>query len=351
MSNTGSIGVGVIGCGTIAYWAHLRTLRKMPAVRVAGLIDPDPRALARANRLVNASTYDSVEALLRARDVDAVVIASPTHLHSEHVIAACAASKHVYLEKPMAIDKPSVLRTAAAIEDAGIRFAVGFNRRFHPAFQRGRELLRDGAIGKVKTVLSSFSEPLLEKDMPEWKRNRQTGGGVLLDLGIHHFDLYRWFLDDEFEEIHAQIESISSDQETAFVRIRMQKNTNISGYFSFTSSRSDYLEFHGDLGILRIDLHRGSLEWRKPRRLGYGVRRRFTIPRASDIPWKLRKFISPSFDPSYGRALHAFMQTVRRSEATAAPLAGIEDGVRSMQAVLAAEESALSGIGVRLSRD
>lgn len=351
MSNAESIGVGVIGCGTIAYWAHLRNLRKMPAVHVAGLVDPDPRALARANKLVHASTYDSVEALLRAQGIDAVVIASPTYLHSGHVIAACAAAKHVYLEKPMAIDKPSVLSAAKAIEDAGIRFAVGFNRRFHPAFQRGRELLRGVAIGKVKTVLSSFSEPVPEKDMPEWKRNRQSGGGVLLDLGIHHFDLYRWFLDDELEDIRAQIESISSEHDTAFVRIRMKKKTNISGHFSFTSSRSDYLEFHGELGILRIDLHRGSLEWRKPRRLGYGVRRQFIIPRASDIPWKLRKFISPSFDPSYGRALHSFIQTVSRGEATATPLAGIDDGVRSTQAVLAAEESALSGNSVCLNHD
>jgi predicted dehydrogenase len=351
MNKAESIGVGVIGCGTIAYWAHLRNLRKMPAVRIAGLVDPDPVALTRAHKLVHASTYDCVEALLQAPDIDAVVIASPTHLHSEHVISACAASKHVYLEKPMAIDKPSLLRTAETIRDSDIEFAVGFNRRFHPTFQRGRELFRDGVIGKVKTVLSSFSEPALENDMPEWKRKRQTGGGVLLDLGIHHFDLYRWFLDDEFEEIRAQIESNSNENDTAFVQIRMQKNTNIAGHFSFTSSRSDYLELHGDLGILRIDLHRASIEWRKPRRLGYGVRRQLIIPRASEIPWKLRKFISPSFDPSHGRALHAFMQTISRGETTAPPLAGIDDGVRSVQAVLAAEESALSGFGVHPNRD
>ena len=351
MSESASIGVGLIGCGTIAYWAHLRNLRKMPAVHIAGLADPDPQALARANKLVNVSTYDCVEALLQASGIDVVVIASPTHLHSEHVTAACAAAKHVYLEKPMAIDSPSVLSTAEAIRDAGIVFTVGFNRRFHPVFQRGRELLRDGVIGKVKNVLSSFTEPVLKKDMPEWKRNRQTGGGVLLDLGIHHFDLYRWFLDDEFEEIRAQIESQSSEQDTAFVQIRTQKNTSIAGHFSFTSSRTDYLEFHGDLGILRIDLHRASLEWRKPRRLGYGVRRQFIIPRANEIPWKLKKFISPSFDPSHGRALNAFMQTVSRGKLSAPPLAGIDDGVRSTQAVLAAEESAFSGIGVRLNCD
>ena len=251
----------------------------------------------------------------------------------------------------MAIDNPSLLSAAVAIRDAGIVFTVGFNRRFHPVFQRGRELLRDGVIGKVKTVLSSFSEPVHEKDMPEWKRNRHTGGGVLLDLGVHHFDLYRWFLDDEIEEIRAQIESNSSEHDTAFVQIRMKKNTHIAGHFSFTSSRSDYLEFHGDLGILRIDLHRASIEWRKPRRLGYGVRRQFIIPRAAEIPWKLRKFISPSFDPSHGRALYAFMQTVSRGEASAPPLAGIDDGVQSTQAVLASEESASSGIGVRLNHD
>ena len=100
MRKTTPIGVGLIGCGTIAYWAHLRNLRKMSAVHIAGLVDPDPQALARANKLVNVSTYDCVEALLQAKDIDVVVIASPTHLHSEHVIAACAAAKHVYLENP-----------------------------------------------------------------------------------------------------------------------------------------------------------------------------------------------------------------------------------------------------------
>ena len=188
MNETASTGIGVIGCGTIAYWTHLRNLRKMPGVHIAGLADPDPQALARAKTLVNAPGYDCAEALLRAQDIDAVLIASPTHLHSEHVIAACASSKHVYLEKPMAIDNEALLKTVGAIKSGGIQFTVGFNRRFHPAFQRGKQLLQNNAIGNVKTVLSSFSEPIPKKEMPEWKRNRQTGGGVLLDLGIHHFD-------------------------------------------------------------------------------------------------------------------------------------------------------------------
>ena len=97
-----SLSIGVVGCGTITYWTHLRTLASLRNVRVAGLADPDPDALARARQLVDAPIFSDPDVLLAIKDIDAVVIASPAGLHAKHFLAACTAGKHVYLEKPLA---------------------------------------------------------------------------------------------------------------------------------------------------------------------------------------------------------------------------------------------------------
>ena len=94
--------VGVIGCGTIAYWAR-RVLAKMPGVELIAGADPDPRARESAARLVKKPMFERAEDIFARADMNAVVIAAPTHLHHALAIEACAARKHFFLEKPLAI--------------------------------------------------------------------------------------------------------------------------------------------------------------------------------------------------------------------------------------------------------
>src|SRR5687767_10512175 len=97
------IGVGIIGCGSIAYWVHLRIARNLRGARLVAAADPDLDARQRAATLARIHVHARTEDLLARNDVDAVIVSGPTHLHADLVIAACEAGKHVYLEKPLAV--------------------------------------------------------------------------------------------------------------------------------------------------------------------------------------------------------------------------------------------------------
>ena len=205
--------VGVIGCGAIATVVHLRVLRRLRGVRVTALADPAPEARARAGRLVRgAALLTGPDELLARDDVDAVVVAAPSGLHARLALATLRTGRHLYLEKPIATTLEDGCRVAAAARDAGVVAAIGFNWRFQPLVARARELLSAGVIGDVRAVSTVFCEA---GTVPGWKARRSEGGGVLLDLGSHHFDLIRWLLDARVERVEATLASQASEHDSA----------------------------------------------------------------------------------------------------------------------------------------
>lgn len=340
MNSRQPLSIGVIGCGTITYWAHLRTLASLANVQVAALADPDPDALARAAKLVEAPMFSEPDVLLASKDIEAVVIASPAGLHAEHFSAACATGKHVYLEKPLAHDAASLSTVRACIEGTALVVAVGYNYRFHPACQRLRQRLIAGSIGDIRAIFSNFAEPSDVANMPGWKRNRRHGGGVLLDLATHHIDLYRWFLQDELTQITADTHSLYSEQDSACVRASTRSGVELCGYFAFTSSRSHRLTFHGTKGVLHLDMHTGAIKQVTNRRYGYGVRERHVTGKLRDLGWRSRKLVQPSYNPSHGLALRAFLDAIANPARRHADLATVDDGAAALQAVLDGEAGA-----------
>ena len=184
--------VGVIGAGAIAMAHHLPALARAPGATVVAVADPDPGARDRAGRAVDADVLDDPGALLARGDLDAVVIGAPSHLHADLATAAAQAGLHAYIEKPVAIDAAGAERVRRAVEAAGTVAVVGLNRRMHPLYRQARRLVARGRIGPLVAAQTIFSEPFDLGGMPEWKRDRSTGGGVLLDLASHHLDQLRW---------------------------------------------------------------------------------------------------------------------------------------------------------------
>jgi predicted dehydrogenase len=301
--------------------------------------DPDAAARDRARRLTGVSVHDRAEALLARDDVDAVVVCAPTPLHADLAVAACEAGKHLYLEKPIATDLEDARRVLQAAESTGVKAVMGFNRRRHPAFERARELVLEGRLGRVLAVHAAFCERSPPDDLPPWKRDRSTGGGVLLDLASHHVDLARWILDDEVDAVQARIESAASDQDSAWVRLSMRRGTEVQGFFSFRGGLADSLELIGERGTLRVDRHGLGLLLRTPRRFGYGVRHERTAPHRDELASRLLRVPGTAGDPSYRRSLAAF---VRMLGGGPHGLASLGDGLRSLEVVLAAESSASS---------
>ena len=346
MSSSGSnVRVGVIGCGVIAYWSHLRELRSIPGVQLLAASDPDPAARERAAKLSAVRTYAESDELLAQADIDAVIISAPTQLHAQLGLAAARARKHLYLEKPIAITAEEGAQLLAAVEESGVHAAAGLNRRCHPLFVQAKELISSGAIGNVRSVLTAFTEPIETGTMPHWKRLRSTGGGVLLDLFSHHADLLRWFLDDEVTAVEAQINSISTEDDEARVHLQMSRGATAQSYFSFRAGRSDFMEFLGESGTLRVDRHRPALDLRLARRWGYGVRSVVVPPNRDVAWWRMRRLASPSYEPSYRVALREFVDGIQGKRSCGASLA---DGLRSLQIVLGAEESVRTKQSVKL---
>ena len=331
------IRLGVIGCGAIAYWKHLRNAGRLRSAALVSVADPDRAARERAEKLTGVPALSSAEELLARGDVDAVIVSVPPHLHAEVVIAACEAGKHVYVEKPLAASVAEGTRIVDAARRARVTVMVGINRRYHPLSEQARKLLGAGRIGHMQAVQTIFCEPERPEAMPAWKRQRASGGGVLLDLASHHIDLLRWFLDDEVAAVYASLDSSRSDQDSARLELVMRRGVRVQSFFSCRAATSEAFEFAGEEGILRLDRHRRHVSLRVPRRFGYGVRTAPVMPSASVGALWMKRLARPSADPSYRRALTAFVG-VLRGEVFQVP--GLVDGMRALEVVEAAEESA-----------
>lgn len=340
------IGLGVIGCGNIAYWSHLRIAPKLAGAALVAASDPDAAARKRAEGLIGIRPLSSTDDLLARSDVDAVIISGPTHLHADLAVAACEAGKHVYLEKPLATSIADGQRVVSAAAAAGVKVMLGFNRRFHPAFQQARAILESGKLGNVRAIQSTFCEPSPPESMPQWKRKRETGGGVLLDLASHHIDLTRWFLRDEVLRVSAGVSSEKSDHDSARIELTMAGGAEVQGWFSFRSGLSDWFEFACDGGTLRVDRHSPKILLRVPRRMGYGVRNERVAPSAAVREWRMKRLIRPSAEPSYKRSLTAFADFLRGKPVE---VPGLEDGLRALEAVEGAERSTVQNLPVQLA--
>jgi len=326
---------GLLGCGAVAYWAHLRTFRHLREAVLVAAADPDAAARSRAARLTRAALHERAEDLLARDDLDAVVISAPTPLHAELAVATAAARRPFYLEKPLATTAAEARRVLAAAGEAAVTTAVGFNFRLHPAHARARTLLARGCIGRVRAVQTTFCESLPAHALPAWKRRRESGGGVLLDLGSHHVDLVRWCLDDEVATVEAELRSLATEDDVACVMLTMASGVAVQSYFSLCAGPVDRVEFIGERGTLLVDRHRCVVRLRVPRRLGYGLRTRWPVPGLAAAC--LRRLVRPSYEPSFARALAAFVDRLRGRNA---PIASLDDGARSLAVVLAAEKSA-----------
>jgi predicted dehydrogenase len=133
---------------------------------------------------------DRFEDALASRDIDAVVLATPHSAHAEQVMAAAVAGKHVHVEKPLTLDRPSAEAAVAAAKRAGIVLAVGFNRRFHPSVVEIRERLADGRLGQVMSMVATHTTSTAQfLATDNWRvQPGEAPGGALTAVGVHSID-------------------------------------------------------------------------------------------------------------------------------------------------------------------
>ena len=211
----------IVGCGLIGQ-KRLRSLR--PGDKVVAVADP---VMARAEALAKEAgdahaLTDWTQAVERA-DVDAVFVSTSNDALARVTLAAVEAGKHVVVEKPGARNPDELVPVIAAADRAGVCVQVGFNHRYHPAFQQARRLLESGALGPLMFIRARYGHGGRPGYDKEWRaRPEISGGGELLDQGVHLIDLSRWFLGD-FTDVQGHIATFFWDmpaEDNGFLLLR-----------------------------------------------------------------------------------------------------------------------------------
>jgi predicted dehydrogenase len=188
--NAAVIGVGV---GT----AHIEGYLACPNAKLAALCDADPKRLAQAKERYGVErTYTDIAELLRQDDIQAVSVALPNDLHAPISIQALEAGKHVLCEKPLAISGDSAQGIVDARDKSGKKLMVCFNYRYRPDARWLKQLIHDGKMGDAYFAKAGW---IRNSGIPGWggwfTRKERSGGGPLIDLGVHILDMSLWLLD------------------------------------------------------------------------------------------------------------------------------------------------------------
>ncbi len=195
---TQQVKLGIIGAGRIGN-VHADTLAfRVPEAELLAIADVNRAAAERvAARCGIPSVADSADQLLADPRIQAVLICSSTDSHADLIVRAAQAGKQIFCEKPIAHSLAKIDTALAAVEKAGVKLQVGFNRRFDSNFARVRAAVANGEIG-VPRLLHIISRDPAPPPMAYVK----VSGGIFLDMTIHDFDMARFLIGDEVEEIY-----------------------------------------------------------------------------------------------------------------------------------------------------
>jgi myo-inositol 2-dehydrogenase / D-chiro-inositol 1-dehydrogenase len=194
-----TINVGVIGAGRIGK-IHTNTLvTRISAASVLAVADVFLDAAEELARTYNIrQATDSHRRILEDPAINAVIIGSSTDTHAQFIIEAAQAGKHIFCEKPIDFDLNRIDAALAAVEQAGVKFQVGFNRRFDPNHRRVKQAVESGEIGTPHLLHIISRDPA-----PPPLEYIRVSGGMFLDMTIHDFDMARFLIGDEVEEVYA----------------------------------------------------------------------------------------------------------------------------------------------------
>ncbi len=222
------VNVGIIGAGRIGKLHAEHLAYRVPDANIIAIADIRVEAAERcaADFQIPSAVQDHRE-IMENPDIEAVIICSSTDTHAQMIGEAAAAGKHIFCEKPIDFDLARIDRALEAVDKAGVRLQIGFNRRFDPNFKRVREMVADGKIGMPHILRITSRDP--EPPPIEYV---EVSGGIFLDMTIHDFDMARYLIGSEVSEIYAAGGVMvdpeigkAGDIDTAVITLRFENGT------------------------------------------------------------------------------------------------------------------------------
>lgn len=256
---------GVIGVG---YMGRLeaRLAQSVPGCSLIGVWNRTAATAADVARELGGEQYPSLEALLADPAINAVIVATANHAHLEPVLAAARAGKHIFLEKPMALNVADCRRMIAAAQAAGVTLMLGHPQRFIDGVRLARRALLAGEIGNpVALRVERYFWVDKRGPTPSWKMQRELSGGHLFHH-LHELCTARYLLGD-YETIYGQMANLAHqadgpEAEDDVVQVAARFKSGVLGTFEFGSAyhrRQHYLRVHGTEGTIIINFQGGSL--------------------------------------------------------------------------------------------
>ncbi|NPA96378.1 MAG: Gfo/Idh/MocA family oxidoreductase [Crenarchaeota archaeon] len=277
----------------------------------------EPLAKSVAERL-KVRAYTSYDKALSDPEIDAVVIATPTFLHKEMTVKALEAGKHVFLEKPLAPSLPDAKEIANRVKSSGLKFMIGYMRRFDHYYRRAKSLVESGALGRVISFTSIARDP---SPPPGWAADPQLSGGIFLDQLSHDFDIARWIV-GEVKEVYV-----------------------VGGNYV-----SEEIKTKGDLDVVSIIVKfnndaQGFIHGARRNTFGYDLRTEIYCEKGTifvGVPMDTMMSIGTGNGVSYGgvawfekRFLEAYMEELRHFTSAIIedeePLISVDDGLRLVE--------------------
>ena len=329
--------IAVLGCGRIGRM-HAANIAAHPRAELGAVYDINRAAAEKVAAQHGVVAAESADAVFATPEVDAVLVATVTETHADYIEKAVAAGKPVLCEKPIDLSLDRVNRCAEAITSKGVPVQIGFNRRFDPGHRAAWQAAQSGGIGELHQVIISSRDP----GMPP-RSYYEAAGGLFRDMTIHDFDLARFMLGEEPEEVFAiggrlidpvMMEELNDyDSAMVIMRTASGKQCHINNSRTSTYGYDQRVELLGSTGMVIS----GN---RRPHEL-----QRYSAASTGAAEPYLDFFIE-RYREAFDAEIHAFVDCIEKRKA---PEVGFEDGRRALILAEAAMKSAVEGRFVKIS--
>jgi len=235
----------------------LRAATETGNLLLISLFDTDVQAAEKAAKEYNVPVSQSYNDILHNRQIDAVSLVTPNHLHAEEVLKAAEAGKHVFVEKPMSMTVSEGHEMIAAMQKAGLVLMVGHNTRRRRVFRRARQLLLENRIGKIVAVEMNMSRPAgIQPGLPEWKGDPEKCPLLpMTQLGIHFIDTIEYLL-APIQRVTCLATSMimaGGVLDTCCALFQLSNGTPVTLSSSYVTPDVYFVQIYGTEGILRCN--------------------------------------------------------------------------------------------------
>jgi predicted dehydrogenase len=251
----------MVGAGRVGKNHSAAIIRHVPDGKIVALVDPATEVLESTGKEFGIDArFTSLEEALDKVQFDAVIITTPTFTHKQLTLLAASHGKHVFLEKPMALDLSECDEIINGIRQAGVLLQLGFMRRFDPEFVAAEKRILAGEIGRPMMIKSLTHGPGLP---PAWARDLKTSNGMLAEVNSHDWDTTRWLMGSDYQRVYAEVANFKGEvnqidtpnfYDNVLVDIHFESGGlgMISGICPCGYGYDARVEIYGDKGIMLI---------------------------------------------------------------------------------------------------